>query len=208
MAPKAPKAPAVVPKVGPTKRQRNTSCKKAPAWSVESNKRSLRRRHVVRDLNVLAAEASLSTIPVKSEPKRVERLIKAVQRRCSNDDMLRRLHVAVTAWVENGGALQGVVVPPPQQRDDDDRDDAMIGDDGPDAFLSRHKILLADFRLKSKAFMLTYNSADFTKDTWLAFKAFITYLGGTLNVTAWAACLETLRTPPRRIHARTRRVGL
>ena len=108
-------APKVVAKVGPKTVRRGTSCKKVPAWSVESNKRSLQRRHVVRELNVLAAEASLKTIPVKSEAKRVERLIKAVQRRCSNDVMLRRLYVAVTTWVENGGALQGVVVPPPQQ---------------------------------------------------------------------------------------------
>ena len=110
-------APKVVVKVGQKTVRRGTSCKQVPAWSVESNKRSLQRRHVVRELNVLAAEASLKTIPMKSEAKRVERLIETVQRRCSNDVMLRRLYDAVTTWVENGGALQGVVVPPPQQRE-------------------------------------------------------------------------------------------
>ena len=78
-------APKVVPKVGPKTRRIGTSCKKGSAWSVESNKLSLQRRHVVRELNVLVAEASLNTIPVKSEPKRVERLIITVQRRCNND---------------------------------------------------------------------------------------------------------------------------
>jgi hypothetical protein len=72
-------APKVVVKVGQKTVRRGTSCKQVPAWSVESNKRSLQRRHVVRELNVLAAEASLKTIPVKSEAKRVERLIKTVQ---------------------------------------------------------------------------------------------------------------------------------
>ena len=43
----------------------STSCKKVPAWSVENNKRSSQRRHVVRELNVLVAEASLKTIPLK-----------------------------------------------------------------------------------------------------------------------------------------------
>ena len=46
------------------------------------------------------------------------------------------------------------------------------------------------FKLKSKAFMLTYNSFDFSPATWDSFLAYVKELRQKFGARAWSACLE------------------
>ena len=61
--------------------------------------------------------------------------------------------------------------------------------EGP-AALQRHRLLDAGFRLKSKAFMLTFHSRDFTDKTWPPFHAWVLERCAALGARRWAACLE------------------
>ena len=54
----------------------------------------------------------------------------------------------------------------------------------------RHRLLQDGFRLQSKAFMLTFHSKDFTKDTWLPFSSWVRKTCRELGARRWAACLE------------------
>ena len=53
-----------------------------------------------------------------------------------------------------------------------------------------HRVLKKSFVLKSQAFMLTYNSKAFTRDTWPAFRSFVDELAKELGASAWSSCLE------------------
>ena len=62
--------------------------------------------------------------------------------------------------------------------------------DDPASSLPAHRVLGPAFRLQSKAFMVTYNCAQFTKDTWGAFRNHMRKLRRTLKSRAWAANWE------------------
>ena len=53
-----------------------------------------------------------------------------------------------------------------------------------------HKFLTVAFRLKSKAFMLTYNSKTLKDKDWPAFVEHIRSLARKFGARAWSACLE------------------
>ena len=89
------------------------------------------------------------------------------------------------AWVANGGGLSVPVL------DEDDPDSQ------PKSPLDGHRVLAGGYRLKSKAFMLTYNSGNFTRDVWPAFETFTSDLARRLGARAWAVCLETSEEPGR-----------
>ena len=67
------------------------------------------------------------------------------------------------------------------------------GDDADDSdvpLLPRHRVLQPGYILKSKAFMLTFNSHTFTRDTWTAFESWVKRKRKELGARAWAACVE------------------
>ena len=53
-----------------------------------------------------------------------------------------------------------------------------------------HKVLLQNFEMNSKAFMLTYNGANITEHSFDAFRTFVINLKTKFGARAWAACLE------------------
>ena len=58
------------------------------------------------------------------------------------------------------------------------------------SLVPHHQVLLTTFELKSKAFMLTYNSDDFSLDTWAPFKLHMETLHEQHGSKAFAGCLE------------------
>ena len=58
------------------------------------------------------------------------------------------------------------------------------------AAVDRHRVLLPSFRLKSKAFMLTYNGPYITATSFDALKSFVVHLKTRFGARAWEACLE------------------
>ena len=65
-----------------------------------------------------------------------------------------------------------------------------VADNVVEPFVPQHAVLIANFVLKSKAFMLTHNSRLFTADTWESYRAWAQQLFVDLKARAWAACLE------------------
>eukprot|EP00973_Karenia_brevis_P094231 12421409-Karenia_brevis.AAC.1 len=53
-----------------------------------------------------------------------------------------------------------------------------------------HRVLQPGFSLKSKAFMMTFNSAAFALATWTRFEAWVKQKRSALGARAWSACLE------------------
>ena len=153
----------------------------APEWGSRHNARQRARRAAIRDLNVVAEELGIATLPVKSQGKSVQKLLKRLQSRCPDEATAGRLRDAAQRWKENGGFLEGEVTQP---------DDSPAVCAAATAPVLRHKILEAPYRIRSKAFMLTYNSRSLKAEDWEAFRAFTESTARRLRATAWAACLE------------------
>ena len=141
------------------------------------------REGAIQKLNGIAAQVGLDKLPVKTAWKAVQRLIKKVQARTTDAPTTARLFDTAKEWVDNWGHLDGTLAPPPPQGSK-----APPGDDA--TLVPKHRVLLPNFRLQSRAFMVTYNSKQFTKETWCALRAFTQTTAQRLGATAWAACLE------------------
>jgi hypothetical protein len=61
--------------------------------------------------------------------------------------------------------------------------------------LARHKVLKAGFRLRSRAFMLTYNNRDFKLEDADEFEALAKAVAKKFKASAWAACWEETLHP-------------
>ena len=132
---------------------------KARARVGRANSRRHHRRQALAELNVLAGECGLfaAQVVVKvAVPAEVERLVRLLEARCDGHQR-QRLRAAAKAWEDHGGAFSSPVV---------------AEDDLTPALVASHRVLKPNFELKSRALMLTYNSASFTLKTWAPFHAF------------------------------------
>ena len=98
-----------------------------------------------------------------------------LERRVVSDGQLERLRAAAKAFADNGGELSSEVV---------------AEDNSTSPFVPKHRVLASFFKLKSKAFMLTYNSRGIAMTSWEPFRKFVEALAKTWGARAWAACLE------------------
>ena len=159
------------------------------------------RREAVQTLNQLAADIALGTRPLPTKSARgreVERLIRALEPRCQEAELLARLRGAATLWQENGGHLERALVPegtdtPAQVNGQDEHAGAAGVPEA--AVVARHRVLEGGYILKSKAFLLTYNSRRWTRDSWDGFRAWAVGLQATLGFAAWAVCMEITCNP-------------
>ena len=152
---------------------------KAAARVAKSAARAKGRRAAAATLAALAADVGAP--PVKRRRlvlADVEALIRRLDRMCHTPELSARLRAATEAWVSHGGPLAAEIVPEPEGS----------------APLPRHKILKPEFRLRSDAFMLTYNGRNLTRGMWQAFRTFIANFATTARAAAWAACLELTPT--------------
>ena len=150
----------------------------APARRVASgNARRGRRREAVRALNELCSEVGLghAVLDAKAaEAAAVENLVRLLERRDLSGGRFDRLRTAAKAFLDNGGVFAAEV--------------ATEANTAP--LVLRHKVLAPGFKLKSKAFMATYNGAVIVPETWQAFRKFVADAARALGAHAWAACLE------------------
>ena len=143
----------------------------------------------MQDMNALAVEAFAGQAAV--EPKtatatQVEGLVKLLERRLHSNAELTQLQAATRTWSDNGGKLSS---------------DVVEEDIGSAPYVLRHRVLRPSFKLKSKAFMLTYNSEAFSVESWGRFKDFVVGLATRFGARAWAACLEkSLRSATPNVH--------
>jgi len=154
---------------------------KAKALAKKALKQGRRDQRVLalKALVALATELNVTTdvsgrTTASSE---VETLVRRLESRPQNAAQHARLRTAVELWVANGGRFTVPLA---------DLDDS----EAPPSNLRLHRILAPNFELQSKAFMLTYNSDLFTKETWSAFREFVEKLKKTYGARAWSACLE------------------
>ena len=143
-----------------------------------SNARRDRRRDACRSLNQLANELGVGQAAVDAKGAsgaEVDRLIRLLERRVLSGGQLDRLRAAAKAFADNGGELSSEVV---------------SEDNSTSPFVPKHRVLASFFKLKSKAFMLTYNSGGISSATWDPFCKFVVDLAKTWGARAWSACLE------------------
>ena len=95
--------------------------------------------------------------------------MKLLERRLRTAAQFQQLQNAVQQWSQNGGHLTIEVV----------AEDAQAS-----PFVYKHRVLAVCFRLKSKAFMLTYNSAAFTPASWDGFRDFIVGVANQFGAAA------------------------
>ena len=112
-----------------------------------SNGRRDRRRDACRVLNQLANELGVAQAAVDAKGAggaEVDRFIRLLERRVRSDGQLDRLRAAAKAFADNGGELSSEVV---------------AEDSSSSPLVPKHRVLASFFKLKSEAFMLTYNNA-------------------------------------------------
>jgi len=163
----------------------------APLWVQNGNTRGKARRDALESLNAIASELGVSTVPLKASSKKVEKLLKKLDKRAGDDEIAQRIRAAAHIWTANGGQLQVALLPVGREVRDADAE----GFQPAAAPIPAHKVLLPEYRLESKAFMLTCNSRSFTADTWARFARFIQTTARRIGAAAWAACLEETLTP-------------
>ena len=173
---------------------------KAPPEKV---KRQRLRREALKALNALCDELQLGVAPLRQTEARaalVTRRIRLLQPRCQEGDTPRRLRAAVEQFVNNGGKLTREIVPATNAEDvpreqNDPAGTTVVDEDLADSAttlseVTSHRVLESSFVLHSKAFMLTYNSRNFTPADWVPFRAAMRRLHFTLKSKAWAANME------------------
>lgn len=151
-----------------------------------ANARLQRRRSALRTLQAVAARLELP-LPVidsrRPDAGVLKQVLRTLARRCTAGAEAEDFDTAVRAWVSNGGVLpDGLVLC--------DRGQGLAAEDDEAPAVPRHKVLKAEFRLQSSAFMLTYHNAALTAESWPPFRAFMQKLAQTHGARAWAACLE------------------
>ena len=127
--------------------------------------------------------------PKNVDASRLERILRLLNRRCTGVILHLRFSAAVSKWVDNGGALPDSMsfVNGSLQAADGDQ---VTADEAAPPLVPRHKVLQVNFRLHSKAFMLTHNSRAFTPAVWSRYLAWVQEFHQRFGSTAWAACLE------------------
>ena len=160
----------------------------AVSGSAARNDRQKKRREAVHLLNGLADEVGCEKVSVKSASATVEVLVGKLDPRCQDAGRPARLRSAVEAYLANGGTFSVPLLASP---DGGDLAAEPCDDDGDaPAPVLRHRLLAPGFRLKSKAFMLTYNSRAFAEATWSKFLLWVRNKRQSLGARRWAACIE------------------
>lgn len=142
------------------------------------NARRGSRESAMKTLNTLASELSVPVAPLllrSATSGQVEKRVRLLEARLGSPEQLTRLRSAAKLYVDSGGSFSAPVLP------EDPNTPALVG---------RHRVLQPNYKLKSKAFMATYNSAQIEPSCWQRFHDFTVALKQKHGARAWAACLE------------------
>ena len=152
----------------------------------DSNKKKQERRRVAQRLNTVALELGVSHLNIdRRNPNsgQVERLLRLVNARSPSATVLAEVRAATQKWTDNGGELSVELA------EDSDDGGTPVDEDVP-SLVEGHRLLKPTFRLRSKAFMLTYNNREFKPTDWSDFRKFLCKLKKAFGARAWAAALE------------------
>lgn len=170
-------------------------------------RRQMLRRVAIKMLNDLVAELDLGVEPLRQKetsPLAITKRVRLLEPRCQEGELPRRLRRAVEQYANNGGKLGRAVLPAPEEAeqahagsvDASSEPVSTLVDEG-DAEVAAarspielHRVLDASFVLRSKAFMLTYNSRKFTPASWIVFRGTMRRLHFAFKSKAWAANQE------------------
>ena len=145
-------------------------------------------------MNELAAQVGVTRVKAKSASPVVEAFVRRLEPRCQSGGLPERLRDAVSTYIGHGGVFSTAVLPPVPAVPLADASAASSCDRVAEAdaapAVMRHRLLEQGFRLKSKAFMLTFNSKEFTEATWNDFRPWVERKCRELGARRWAACLE------------------
>ena len=164
---------------------------------------------VYRGLNELAKSSGLedSTIALRAKKEEVETLY-AKLARAVDDEGLAELRALREQWLDNGGSgeFPEELLARPQSQSQASQADESAGagdgtDDGaPESFVHGHRAVQqsfyapgrSTFRLKSKAFMLTFNSLSFvpSQTLWAQFVTWVKQKMQEHKATSWSAAME------------------
>jgi hypothetical protein len=164
-----------------------------------SNERRSGREQALKVFNTLASEHQLQLLSMRASTNAIEELYKQLCQRVTQEQV-KRLSDAREAFCSNGGAVLDVaLLPSHQQRGQDAPEDAT-------GALEQHRTLVIkkNFRLRSKAFMLTFNSILFAAsfETWCAFVAWIMKKVTEYKARFYSAAMESSLSSvmPGRVH--------
>ena len=136
------------------------------------------RESAMKTMNTLASELSVPVSPLhlrSATGAEVEKRVRLLEARLSSPEQLQRLRSAAKLYVDSGGSFSAPVLPE---------------DHNTPSPVMRHRVLQPSYKLKSKAFMATYNSAQIEPSCWQRFQDFTIALKQKHGARAWAACLE------------------
>ena len=142
------------------------------------NTRRGSRECAMKTLNTLASELSVPAAPLllrSATSGQVEKRVRLLEARLGSPEQLKQLRSAAKLYVDSGGSFSAPVLP------EDHNTPSPVG---------RHRVLQPNYKLKSKAFMATYNSAQIGPSCWQRFQDFTVALKQKHGARAWAACLE------------------
>ena len=154
-----------------------------------ANDRMKARRAALHALNQLISDMDLPLPRLRRKHVNLTvlgKVLRVLSKRCEDGSERGRFVAALQEYTANGGSLpEGMEF----READGLMDDTNRGAQD-DCAVPRHKTLVMSFRLKSKAFMLTYNSSTLEERDWEAFVKHIRRLARRFGARAWSACLE------------------
>ena len=164
-----------------------------------SNERRSGREQALKVFNTLASEHQLQLLSMRASTNAIEELYKQLCQRVTQEQV-KRLSDAREAFCSNRGAVLDVaLLPSHQQRGQDAPEDAT-------GALEQHRTLVIkkNFRLRSKAFMLTFNNILFAAsfETWCACVAWIMKKVTEYKARFYSAAMESSLSSvmPGRVH--------
>ena len=140
---------------------------KRAASLVASNARLRGRRVALQTLNGILRDLGHAPLCVKAkapDPAALRKLFWFFARRALQGDMEGQCRGAIQQYCDNGGTL-------PESLSISPEGNGVVGPEEAVAVIPGHTVLKSSFRLHSRAFMVTYNSEDFSTATWPGFQA-------------------------------------
>ena len=156
---------------------------KRAAPLVASNARLRGRRVALQTLNGILRDLGHAPLCVKAkepDPAALRKLFWFFARRALQGDMEGQCRGAIEQYCDNGGTL-------PESLSISPEGNGVVGPEEAVAVIPGHTVLKSSFRLHSRAFMVTYNSEDFSTATWAGFEAWTKSFARTHGARAWAA---------------------
>ena len=151
------------------------------------------RRQAARDISLAASAAGLQPLPRHASAAAVRKLVVEARARLAGRPEADVLEAAWKQWApRSGDAAHGAAAAAGGEEETASggagEEEGGDGDEGQDGVLRLRPA--GAFRVRSHAFMLTFNSRSLTQEVWPAFRAWVAERQKSLGARAWAAAIE------------------